>query len=70
MVAELRAAKSTKDQVSALRAYRDRVKLLYIEVAVLQNAGARGGEAEAYWPTKYYLLEAEYLLGQAKNNEP
>ena len=55
-----------EEQVKALGAYRNRMKELHERVAVLYNAGDRGGEAEAYHTTKYWLLEAEYRLEQAK----
>jgi beta-lactamase regulating signal transducer with metallopeptidase domain len=66
---QIRAAGSREEATKACQEHLDRMKQLHDGVAALQREGARGGEADKFFATQFYVAEAELLLLEAKNNE-
>ncbi|HET6881439.1 MAG TPA: hypothetical protein VFI31_14850 [Pirellulales bacterium] len=67
--AERKLAKNEAEDLVALKAHRERMKLLMTKVRALFNLGAKGGEQERYFATRYYLAEANALLAAAKSHD-
>jgi hypothetical protein len=66
---QVRAVGSRREATKACQEHLDRMKDLHDKVAALANQGARGGEADKFHATQFYVAEAELLLMEAKNNE-
>jgi hypothetical protein len=66
---QVRAAGSRQEVSKACQEHVDRMKKLHKNVAALANQGARGGEADRFHATKFYVAEAELLLLEAQNKE-
>jgi hypothetical protein len=66
---EVRAAGSRQQATTACKEHLDRMQQLHNKVAALQREGARGGEADRFHATQFYVAEAELLLMEARNNE-
>jgi hypothetical protein len=45
------------------------MRKLHNKVAALGREGAKGGEADKFHATQFYVAEAELLLVEAKGNE-
>ena len=63
--AERALAKNKRDEIAALMGHWRRMGTLHGKVGALYRAGSKGGEAERFFATKYYLAEAELRLAEA-----
>ena len=59
---EVRAAETRQQAARACKEHLDRMLKLHNKVAALQREGARGGEADRFHATQFYVAEAELLL--------
>ncbi|MEX2138622.1 MAG: M56 family metallopeptidase [Pirellulales bacterium] len=66
---ELRAADSRQQVTQASQEHLHRMRKLHDKVAALGRQGAKGGEAEKFAATQFYVAEAELLLLEATSNE-
>jgi hypothetical protein len=64
---QVRAARSKDERAKACQEHLDRMQSLHNKVTALQREGARGGEADKFHATQFYVAEAELLLLEAKN---
>lgn len=67
--AERALTKTDAEELAALRAHRERMKKLMMKVRALYATGSKGGEAERFFASKYYLAEADTWLAAAKNRK-
>ena len=67
MEADLKLAAAPGEQRKIYMAHLERMKWLNRETAAKFNVGARGGEAEKFSATEYYLAEAEMWMKNAKS---
>lgn len=67
--AERALATSDREELAALKAHRERMKLLMRKVRALYVTGSKGGEAEKYYASRYYLAEANAWLAAAKHRD-
>jgi hypothetical protein len=68
-IAEVRAANSPDQIISACNGHLERMKRLHAGVKALSDESARGGEADRLHATEFYVAEAELFLLEAKNKE-
>ena len=66
---QVRAADSRQQVINACQEHVDRMQRLHNYVVALQREGARGGEADKFHATQFYVAEAELLLLEAKRSE-
>jgi beta-lactamase regulating signal transducer with metallopeptidase domain len=67
--AQVRVAASRDERIKASQKHLDRMQNLHKKVAALQREQARGGEADKFHATQFYVAEAELFLLETKNNE-
>lgn len=65
--AERAMATSDAEDISAVRAHRERMKQLMLKVRALYITGTKGGEMEKFFATKFYVAEADAWVSEAKN---
>jgi beta-lactamase regulating signal transducer with metallopeptidase domain len=66
---QVRVADSRQQVINACQEHIDRMQRLHKYVVALQREGARGGEADKFHATQFYVAEAELFLLEAKNAE-
>jgi hypothetical protein len=64
--AQVRAAASREERTKACQKHLERMQSLHNQVAALQREGARGGEADKFHATQFYVAEAELFLLEAQ----
>lgn len=65
--AERALAETDAEEIAAIQAHRQRMKLLLRKVKALNDHGVKGGEQEKFFAAKYYLAEANAWLTAARH---